>query len=1119
MSFKKLLLLLILSVSSLAMVAQIKVTGVVLDENNQPAIGATVVQKGNRGNGAATDLDGKFTLTVPAKATLVISSVGYETVEVPAQSGAMKIQLKVAGQQLDAVVVTGYQKVDKRTFTGAATSVDADKAKLSGVADVSRGLEGRAAGVTVSNVTGTFGTAPKIRVRGATSIYGSSKPLWVVDGVILEDNVDISADDLSSGDATTLIASAVAGLNADDIQSFQVLKDGSATSIYGAKANAGVIVITTKTGRKGHTSLNYTGEFTYRLKPSYNDFNISNSQEQMSIYKEMEQKGWLEMANLVNGTSSGVYGTMYKLINTYDPSTGEYGLPNTTAAKNAYLRQAEMRNTNWFDLLFNNNIMQNHAVSISGGTDKGSFYTSISTLQDPGWYKDSRVERYTFNANAIYNLSPKVKIKILNSDSYRKQKAPGTLSQETDVVNGAVSRSFDINPYSYCLNTARTLAPDSYYTRNYSTFNIFNELKNNYIDLNVADLKFQAELNIRPIMKQDQNLEFNLLGSYRYTNAQQNHYVLENSNQAQAYRAGIDPENAIIKASNSYLYTDPDVKNAEPETVLPSGGMLFYSKNSMSQYDFRGTVQYSKNWTDQHSITLFGGMEASRVDRYAQAFDGWGINYKKGNIPAFNYKLFKQMAEENGAYFSDAKSYRRNMAYFANGNYIFKGRYILNGTIRYEGSNLMGQTHQSRWLPTWNVSAAWLLSEEPWFIQSNLYKKRIWTHAKLRASYSLTGESGPTSLANAEALYYSTRPWRQETDQMELGLDLNALSNSELTYEKKHELDLGADLGFVNNRINLVFDWYKRNNFDLIGRIYTEGVGGFSSKYANVAEMASHGVEFTLSTRNIQGRNEDDFSWTTDFTFSYTKTKITKLNSRSRIIYLITANGFALQDYPHRALFSIQFAGLDNHGVPQCIDENGNVSVEGLNFQEYEKLGYLKYEGPVDPTISGGFGNNFSWKGLHLNVFITYSGGNKLRLDPVFASSYSDQVAMPKEFKNRWVMPGDEAYTDIPAIASRRQNYLNTMLNRAYSAYNYSTARVAKGDFIRLKEVSLTYDMPKAFLHFMRLNSCSLKLAATNLCLLYADSKLNGEDPEYFNSGGVASPNPKQFTFTLRFGL
>lgn len=1118
MSFKKLLLLFVLSLSALAMTAQIKVTGVVVDEKNETVIGAAVIQKGNPKNGVATNLDGQFTLTVPSGAHLLITSVGYEPLDVVAKDG-MRVQMKPKGEVLEEVIVTGYQKVDKRTFTGAATNVDADKARLSGVADISRGLEGRAAGVQVSNVTGTFGTAPKIRVRGATSIYGSSKPLWVVDGVILEDNVEISADDLSSGDATTLIASAVAGLNADDIQSFQVLKDGSATSIYGAKANAGVIVITTKTGKKGHSSINYMGEFTYRLKPNYSDFNISNSQEQMSIYKEMEQKGWLEFANLANGSSSGVYGSMYRLINTYDPKTGQFGLPNTTAAKNAYLREAEMRNTDWFDLLFSNTVMQNHALSISGGTDKGSFYSSLSVMQDPGWYRDSRVERYTFNANAIYNLTDRIKIKILNSDSYRKQKAPGTLSQETDVVNGTVSRSFDINPYSYALNTARTMSPNAFYTRNYTTFNIFHELDNNYIDVDVADLKFQGELNIKPIMKPSQNLEINLLGSYRYTNAEQNHYVLDNSNQAQAYRAGINPENALVRASNSYLYTDPDVKNALPQTVLPRGGMLFYSKNSLSQIDFRGTFQYAQNWGNDHSITVFGGMETSRVDRYYQAFEGWGICYNNGNLPFTDYRLFKQMQEENGAYFNDSRSHRRNMAYFANANYNLLGRYILNGTIRYEGSNLMGQTRQSRWLPTWNISTAWLLSDEPFFMHSNLYKKRILTHAKVRASYSLTGESGPTSLANAEALYYSTRPWRQETSQMELGLNLSALANTELTYEKKHEFDLGVDLGFLNNRLNLQFDWYMRNNYDLIGRVYTQGVGGVTSKFANVAEMASHGVEFTLSTTNIKPKQEGGFSWNTDFTFSYAHTNITKLVARSRIIDLVPGTGFALQNYPHRAIFSYQFVGLNKHGIPQVINEDGNVTTTDVNFQEFEKLSYLRYEGPVDPTISGGFGNNLGWKGFRLNVFMTYSAGNKLRLTPTFASGYSDQVAMPKEFKNRWVMPGDEAYTNIPAIASRRQVYSDIYLSRAYSAYNYSSARIASGAFVRLKEVSLSYDIPKSFLKALRLNSASLKLAATNICLLYADKKLNGQDPEYFNSGGVASPNPKQFTFTLRFGL
>ncbi len=227
-----------------------------------------------------------------------------------AQNG-MRVALVSDGQSLDEVVVTGMQKMDKRMFTGATAKIDAEKAKIDGVADISRSLEGRVAGVSVQNVSGTFGTAPKIRVRGATSIYGSSKPLWVVDGVIMEDVAEVDADDLSSGNAETLISSAIAGLNADDIESFQILKDGSATSIYGARAMAGVIVVTTKKGKAGSNKISYTGEFTMRLKPSYANFNIMNSQEQMSVYREMERAGYLNFSDVYRASDSGVYGKMY----------------------------------------------------------------------------------------------------------------------------------------------------------------------------------------------------------------------------------------------------------------------------------------------------------------------------------------------------------------------------------------------------------------------------------------------------------------------------------------------------------------------------------------------------------------------------------------------------------------------------------------------------------------------------------------------------------------------------------------------------------------------------------------------------------------------------------------
>lgn len=1091
--------------------AQTTISGVVISaEDGQPVIGATVKVDGTN-IAAVTDVDGKFAFSVPAGRTmLTINYIGMQTLKIKG-SANMKITMKPEenAHNLGEVVVTGISKMDKRLFTGAATKVNEKDVELAGVADITRSLEGRVAGVSVENVSNTFGTAPKIRVRGATSIYGSSSPLWVVDGVIMEDAVNVSADDLSSGDAVTLISNAIAGLNADDIESFQVLKDGSATSIYGARAMAGVVVVTTKKGRAGHSSINYTGEFTTRLIPSYSDYNISNSQEQMGIYKEMAAKGWLNFTTLASSSSKGVYGKMYDLIDEYNTSNGQFGLPYTDAAMNAYLQKAELRNTNWFNLLFNNSLMQNHSVSISTGTEKANLYASLSALNDPGWYKDSKVERYTANINATYNLSKKLSLTMHFTGSHRDQTAPGTLDQSVDVVSGQVSRSFDINPFSYSLNTSRTLDPNETYTRNYADFNIFNELENNYIKVQTNDMKFQGELDYKPI----QGLDIHLLGDYRTYKASREHFVLNNSNQAEAYRAGVDDPNVMYE--NTYLYTNPDVTNALPESVMPTGGIYTINTNSVKQLDFRGTVNYSHIWNDTHIFNVLVGMEANRADYSAYEHSDYAVDYDNSRLVTIYPDFYKQAKEEGLVLTSFSSSNTRRLAYFANINYSYKGRYTLNLTGRYDGNNNMGNTTQSRWLPTGNISASWNAHEETWFQKWMERTHNALSHATLRMSYSLVGDQ--TTASNALAIFRSTNLWKPQSDQQETAIYLSELGNSDLTYEKKKEFNLGVDLGFLNNRINLTTDVYWRNNYDLMGYLNTQGVGGEIRKFANVASMRSHGAEATLSSKNIELKN---FEWNTDLTFAYCTTKITSLLSQSDVIDLVRDGGSnILVGYPHRALFSIPFVGLNDEGLPTFINEDGTVTSTGINFQNFQNLSYLKYEGSTEPTTTGGLNNTFRWKNWRLNVFVTYSFGNKVRLDPVFSAYYSDQDAMPKEFKNRWVLPGDEEVTDIPAIASLRQYYNDKDITYAYSAYNYSSARVADGGFIRMKDISLTYDFSKVLISKLGLQTASLKLDATNLFLIYADSKLNGQDPEYVNSGGVASPLSKQFTFTIRLGL
>lgn len=1080
--------------------------GVVKDATG-PLPGVAVFIK-STSKGTETDFNGKYSISAQAGDVLVFSYIGMKTVERKVVQGktTYDVTLEDSSERLDEVVVTGITTTDRRLFTGASTKLKSSDIKLEGLPDITRSLEGRAAGVSVQNVSGTFGAAPKIRIRGATSIYGSSKPLWVVDGVVMEDVIDVSSDDLASGDPNTLISSAISGLSPDDIESFEVLKDGSATSIYGARAMAGVIVITTKKGSKGISRINYQGSSTFRLIPNYNDFNIMNSQEEMSVYQEMERKGWFNVSRVFNASESGVFGELYRNLYTLNED-GSFKLVNSVAGKAKFLKDAEYRNTNWFTELFEPNILQTHAVSFSSGTDKASYYGSLSAMVDPGWTKQSGVNRYTANFNSSFNVFENVKLNVISNASYRTQKAPGTIARDIDVVTGKVKRDFDINPYSFVLNSSRTLNPKSTYIRNYAPFNILKELQENYIDVKVANIKFQSELDF----KVNENLNLTVLGALKYQSAIQEHNITEFSNQANAYRA---MPNATIRRLNPFLYTDPDNQYALPITILPKGGILTKRDNTMFSYDLRSTLAYKNTFNDKHIVNVYLGAELNSTDRSYSRNTNYGVQYANGKTPFFDYRLFKKAAEENNYYYGLTDTRDRHLAFFGNATYSWDRKYTVNGTLRYEGTNRLGKSRSARWLPTWNISGAWNVHEEDFFQKLTPALSNL----TLKASYSLTADRGPRNVSNSLIDIRTYNPWRPSSTEKETALYIRAIENSELTYEKKNELNLGLQAGFLNNRINLSLDWYKRNNFDLIGPVYTQGVGGEVEKFGNVASMKSDGLELSLSTTNIKTK---DFTWTTDFIYSKIKNKITKLESRKRVIDLITSNGFGREGYPVRSIFSVPFDGLNEKGLPTFINQNGEKTVSDVYLQERDKVDFLKYSGSADPTDVGSLGNMFKYKNLKLNVFATYSFGNVVRLDPRFSAYLNDFSSLPRELNNRWVVPGDEKVTNVPVLPSTRMIHDEGSYDiaTAYNVYNYSTARIAKGDFIRLKEVSLTYDFPKAVIENLNIDKFSIKLQATNLFLLYSDKKLNGQDPEFYNSGGVASPVPKQFTLTLNLSI
>ncbi|MFA8434653.1 MAG: SusC/RagA family TonB-linked outer membrane protein [Marinifilaceae bacterium] len=1084
------------------------ITGTVTDESKLSLPGVSVLVKGTT-NGVSTDFDGKYSLKLPGngQVTLVFSFIGMEPQEVVVTNQeVVNVVLKSSSEQLEEVVVTtGYQKIDRKLFTGSAAVLKAEEAKVAGVADVGRMLEGKVAGVSVQNVSGTFGAAPKIRVRGASSIYGDTKPLWVVDGVVLEDVVDISPDQLSSGDASTLISSSVAGLNADDIESFQILKDASATALYGARAMNGVIVITTKKGHAGKNSIRVTSEFTMKMKPSYSNYDIMNSQEQMEMFLEMQDKEWLNHADMMRSKDGGVFFKMYELINSYE--NGKFGLENTPEARANFLRRYERANTDWFDILFRNSLQQNHSVSFSGGSESSRFYVSTSWLNDEGWTIADKVDRYTVNMRGDFDVTDKLSVGLQTKGSIRQQKTPGTFNRTNDAVNGNYSREFDINPFSYALNTSRTITPYDengnleYVRMNYAPFNILEEYQNNYINLNVLDLSIQGDLGY----KFNKYLDYKFTGSLRYVKSSNEHKIKEGSNVVAAYNAGVD--DPVIATSNKYLWKDVSLPNSREISVLPYGGFYNKEANSLENYYFRNMLNYNRTFDEIHSVNVMLGQELKYVNRQYDFFNGYGYQYGKGGVAFTDPNMIKATNESGFSYYGMEEFRDRFVAAFANVAYSYKGKYTFNGTARVDGSNQLGQSRSARYLPTWNFSGKWNAKEEAFLTDVDWL-----SNLSFRGTYGLTATMGPAN--NASIVYrnrITTTPYDSEKQN---AMYIESLENSELTWEKQYETNLGFDFGLFN-RISLSVDAYQRKGFDLIARVRTSGIGGEGWKYANYADMTSKGIEFSLGTKNIESK---DFNWTSNLTFAYNKNEITNLKNRPIIYDLVRAEGGALQGGPVRGLYSIPFAGLSELGLPQFYDKDGNITSD-VYFQD-ANISHLKYEGSIDPKITGGFSNAINYKNWKLNVFCSYQFGNMIRLYPSFHASYSDMDAVTKDMRNRWMLPGDEKYTNIPTIASKRiYDEYGYELESTYNAYNYSDQRVAKGDFIRLKEISLEYKIPQTFLDRVGLTSASLKAQGTNLFLLYSDSALNGQDPEFFGTGGVALPVPKQYTFSLKLGF
>lgn len=1088
------------------------VKGKVLDESGLPLPGATVMIKGTK-TAVLTDIDGKFTITVPSNTSkLVVSYIGMETQEITAKSGNLTVILSEFGQKLDEVVVTtGYEKTSKRTFTGAVSKITGKELLVEGVVDISRMIEGKAAGVTVQNVTGTFGTAPKITVRGSSSIFGDTKPLWVIDGIVQEDIVNLSFADLASGNSATLLSSSIAGLNPNDVLSIEILKDASATSIYGSRSLNGVVVVTTKQGRReSPLSISYSLEQTARLVPSYSQYDILNSQETMSILKEIEAKGFLNLPDTSQGRYGGVYNILANQINTYDQTSGLYGVKNDAPSRNAFLKKYELANTDWFGALFRPSITQNHSLSFSGGGQNNAYFASLGFYSDPGWTIADGVNQLTTNLKNTFFINDKLSLTLSTQASVRDQSAPGSYDSLKDGVTGSTTRDFDINPFNYVLNTSRTLRPYDengnleYYRNNWAPINIINELENNYMDIKVKDIRFQADL----AYKINKHLTYNFTTNARYANTTREHNILEGSNIVGAHNA---QETTIVRDDNIFLYQDPDNLTAPKVSVLPNGGILRKFSNDLTSYNVRNSFAYKNVLGNKHEVDALFGQELRYVDRNSDNFTAYGLQYDRGLTAFTDPRILEKLINGGESYYALSAERERTVGLFGKLGYTYDRRYTGSITGRYDGSNRQGNSNSSRWLPTYTFSGKWNAKEEKF-----LKDVESISNLGLRGSYGLTATAGPAT--NSLAIYKSFIADRLNLSDRETGLNIDELQNSDLTWEKQFETNIGVDLGLFNNRIQFTSDIYSRKAFDLVDYVTTSGVGGQKIKQGNNANMETKGIEMSLTTKNLDNTR---LKWSTTVNLSVYDQKITKLQNNPEVLGLVDGTGGNTLGHPRNSLYSYQFTGLNTQGLPTFVMAPGqDDTIAGANFQDSENVTqYLKYEGSIEPNKSAGISNTFTYDNWSLNIFIVAAGGNKVRLNPIYSDEYDDLKVFTKDFTNRWINAGDEAFTNIPVIADQRliANYAadSKDLTRAYNAYNYSDVRVADGSFVRLKNVSISYEFPKDLKKKLGVNVFTLKGSTANPLLIYSDKKLNGQDPEFYRSGGVSQPITSQYTFSI----
>lgn len=1040
-----------------------QISGVVRDKSGQVLPGVIVKAVGSKST-AITDVNGRYTIHVHGNDVLVFSYIGFEKQEQRVNGRAvLDVVLAEDVAALKEVVVTGYQTLQKKNTPGSTGVITGLEIEQNNNRSLNRLLEGAVPGLSIYKDAKGL---DDLRIRGGSSLRAGTQPLLVVDGFV-----------------TTILP------NINEIENITVLKDASASAIWGSQASNGVIVLTTKKGKEGKLKINYSGNIRIANRPDYNELRRADAPTLIDYQKEQYDKGYI-IAPIFDGSKSG-YSQSIGIFNDYDRKDITLAQRDERLAALAGLSNREQID----NLLLRPAANQSHYLSFSGGADRMKYFLSANYQSNLGGAKRNKSDVMTINSRNTFSLASFVDLRTDLSATYSSGR----------------------NGYSDMEGNIRKLLP----------YQMLKDAQGNYVYDYINFNKVEND-RLKGLGYLDNG--FNLLQENEESNNTSKGWGLKT-------RFGVDWK--IIQGlslSNDFIYerttntlrnlygekgydartlinrlTSVDVANKLVFNI-PKGDILDLSTGIYDNYAFRNQLNYVNTFNKKHYINAIAGFDlrktvnesnkSRRLGYNDDLLSSQGVDAKALAAPGIVWWDGSRQTYSPGSYEALGFVDNREYSFYSTLTYTYDGRYNIAGSYRTDHSNLFGADPKFKRTPLWSIGGQWNISNE------NFFKSNTISNLGLRITYGLTGNFDRSSLTTTYLV--ASRLFNAVIN--DYFARVNTPPNPKLRWERSQTFNLGTDIGLLGNRFTMALDYYRKYSYDLLGSQDLDPTVGLANATINAANMINHGVELSIKAGVI---STEDFSWSSNFNLAYNKNKVTSNKITDSSPAINRPNGVVqfLEGYERESIWSYKWAGLDNAGRPQVYDGEGNKIY-------VPNVGSLVYSGTARPKVSGGWTNTFRYKGFEAMAFLVFNYGHVIRREMPNMYGYDWSGAYNNQIAQRWRKPGDEQTTDIPAIPA-----LVDLSDNYSRAATLSSNSIADASFVRLREIQLGYNFKPAFLKGTPFKTIRL-VAQMNNVYMFRKNKY-GIDPEALtganSTANVASiyslPEPLTTTIGLNFGL